>query len=487
MTGQAFLRIPAHVAERLEALLRCRYPNAEWMTFFRFGWSLHEGTMTFSITTLDEPLPGELDETVRHVRIQEPYSLRAVLAADQDRLGLGVIHSHPQDCAPLPSTTDDDMDAYYGDYFGSFLGERPYLSLIYSSAQAGERSFSGRAWFRGRAYSIGKVTLVGDKLEMFWPRPPPAAPPSVAARTKRAVDMYGAQAMRRLWNSSVAVVGAGGTGSAAAHVLARAGVGSLVLIDSDKLDATNIERVHGSYASHAAEHPLKVKLARDLARRICPEMKITAISGNCLQPLARSHLLRVDLILSCTDTGHSRVGLAELAYRYGVPVIDVAVQLGGKAGGVTSETIQFVRYAPGLPCPYCRCLINTWRVSVELMSQEERKRRRQQAAAAVERGEPADPYWQGEPPQILTMGHLTTTAGAMAAAYGLGMLSGTAAMPTAFFQIDILKDGFAYVPVTMDPSPGCACADVQCHADQAADRAAISAPAHWPEAELVGD
>src|SRR5207248_8564626 len=129
-----------------------------------------------------------------------------------------------------------------------------------------------------------------------------------------------------------------------------------------RLDATNIERVHGSYASHAEEEPLKVEIARELGRSISPEMKITTISGNCLQPLARSHLLRADLILSCTDTGHSRIGLADLAYRYGVPVIDVAVQLDGKRGSVTSETIQFARYAPGLPCPYCRGLIDSWRV-----------------------------------------------------------------------------------------------------------------------------
>src|SRR5437763_10858149 len=172
MAERAILRIPAHVASRLESLLRCRYPDAEWMTFFRFGWSLQDGVLIVSLSSLDEPRPGDLDETVDHVRIQEPYSLRAVLAADGGRLGLGVIHSHPEECAPVPSPTDDDMDAYYGDYFGSFLGERPYLSLIYSSAETGERRFSGRGSFQGRPYMVEKVTLVGDKLEMFWAHPP---------------------------------------------------------------------------------------------------------------------------------------------------------------------------------------------------------------------------------------------------------------------------------------------------------------------------
>jgi proteasome lid subunit RPN8/RPN11 len=485
MEGRAILRVPAELGERMESLLRRRYPEAEWMTFFRFGWSVQDNVLFLSVSSLVEPEPGDLDEEVRHVRIKEPYSLRTVLMAEQDKLGVGVIHSHPQGYGTVPSETDDDMDAYYGEYFASFLGDRPYVSLIYSTDNNQSRRYSGRAWLGGRKYTIEKVTLVGNMLQIAEPQALVQVPAKVASRTKRAADSYGETAMRRLWNSKVVLVGVGGTGSAAGHVMARAGVGRVTFIDSDRLDATNIERVHGSYAAHAIGTPLKVSLARRLAKQVCPEMEIVSIVGNCLQPFARRHLLEADLIISCTDTLHSRVGLAELAYRYGVPVIDIAVQLDGKRGVVSSETIQVARYAPGLPCPYCRGLVDTWRLAVELMSDEERERRRAQAAEAVARGEDPDPYWRGDPPQILTVGHLTTAAGAIAASYAIGMLTNTSAMPATFFQIDILKDGFSYAAVNIDPLPGCPCAELQCHADQGAHRAVISAPSHWPSATLL--
>ena len=485
MRGLALVRMPRSVTERMESLLVCRYPYAEWMTFIRFGWTVRDGKLLVTVSELVEPRPGDLDDSVGHVRIDEPYSLRAVLAAERDQLGLGVIHSHPEGCAPRPSEIDDDMDAYYANYFESFLGPRPYVSLIFSRDGSGRRAYSGRAWLGGKEYAVDKVVVVGDKIDAVWCSRSAAVPTHVARRTGRAADTYGREAMNRLWNSTVAVVGVGGTGSAAAHVLARSGIGRLVLVDDDRLDETNIERVHGSYAEDAPVNPLKVVLARDNAKRICPEMDVVPVVGNCLHLLAQDFLLQADLILSCTDTNHSRVGLAELAYRYGVPVIDVAVQLEGRAGIVGAEVIQFTRYAPGLPCPYCRNLVNAWRLQVELMSDGEKQRRCQEAAAAVARGEPGDAYWRGEPPQILTVGHLTSAAGSMAAAYALNMLAGTAMMPDAHFQIDILRDGFDFVSVNATPRGGCACAEVQCRADQAAARSVISAPSHWAPARLA--
>jgi hypothetical protein len=85
------------------------------------------------------------------------------------------------------------------------------------------------------------------------------------------------------------------------------------------------------------------------------------------------------------------------------------------------------------------------------------------------------------------VGHLTTAAGAIVASYAIGMLRHTSAMPATFFQIDILKDGFLYAPVNVDPIQGCACAQVQCHADQGSERAVISVAPHWGEEVVLGD
>ena len=63
------------------------------------------------------------------------------------------------------------------------------------------------------------------------------------ARAERFVSAFGEQALARLRGSTVAVVGAGGTGSAAIEVLARAGVGKLIIIDPDHVE-TSESRTH---------------------------------------------------------------------------------------------------------------------------------------------------------------------------------------------------------------------------------------------------
>ena len=54
--------------------------------------------------------------------------------------------------------------------------------------------------------------------------------------------IYGHEAMEKLKNSRVAIFGIGGVGSFTAEALARSGVGTLDLIDDDKVCLTNINR-----------------------------------------------------------------------------------------------------------------------------------------------------------------------------------------------------------------------------------------------------
>src|SRR3546814_5668677 len=70
------------------------------------------------------------------------------------------------------------------------------------------------------------------------PAPPPQPPESVARMT----SAFGLEAYQRLARATVALIGAGGTGSAAIPILARAGVGRLIVIDGDHVTISNLER-----------------------------------------------------------------------------------------------------------------------------------------------------------------------------------------------------------------------------------------------------
>ena len=54
--------------------------------------------------------------------------------------------------------------------------------------------------------------------------------------------LFGEEGLERLSGARVAVVGLGGVGAMAAEMLVRAGVGHIVLIDSDTVAESNLNR-----------------------------------------------------------------------------------------------------------------------------------------------------------------------------------------------------------------------------------------------------
>src|SRR3954469_9778633 len=76
----------------------------------------------------------------------------------------------------------------------------------------------------------------------------------------------GADGQARLRAARVAIVGCGATGSAAASLLARAGVGTLVILDRDYVEPSNLQRQSLFDESDAAESlPKAIAAARKIA------------------------------------------------------------------------------------------------------------------------------------------------------------------------------------------------------------------------------
>jgi molybdopterin/thiamine biosynthesis adenylyltransferase len=483
------MRITGAARQRLETLLFSRYPEEEWGTFFLFG--THETPDGMVITVVDflEPQGDDLDSTTSIVRFTEPYSLRAALEKQRRGLCVGVIHSHPQNCGVRPSTLDDDMDSYYMDYFPAFGNEAAYFSMIFSKNSDGNLRFSGRGWHAGTEYQLTEIVTVSDReIRREAAAYQRAGIQSHDEYRERFEQIYGADAAARLRHASIAIIGTSGTGSPAAHVLARAGVKNFVLIDPQQLGKSNLERLHGSYEAHfakgEAQAPLKVAVVNDLIKAINPNANVTCIAGNILQPLARDYVVGADLIICCTDTNHSRTAISELAYRYLVPAIDVGVVFESKSGSVTAEIARLTFYSPGGPCAHCLGLVDPWRATVELMSEEEKELRRREAKEAELRGDNAGAYWK-DLPEIPTVGHFTSMAGALVASYAIGWLTGKFVPPHRYFEFNILAPGFDYVGFDAPCRSNCYCETLIGYADQGAHSTLISAPPHWTEAKLI--
>lgn len=463
--------------QELASLIFRRYPEHEWASFARFGWRDTRDGLVVSLASLDSPNSGDMNEFVGHVQIKEPYTLRIALSAEQHPLAVGVIHSHPEDCLPAPSSIDDDMDGYYASYFNDFAPGRPYVSLILSRVK-GALMLSGRIYWQGLWRGVEKFVVETTSVATWRGMGANFEPLDVRERTARLSSAFGIEAASRLRRATVAVIGAGGTGSAVIEVLARAGVGKLILVDPDHIEESNLERVHGSQPTHAKQAVPKVEVARDHVLAIDPSCQVEAIIGRLPQNEVVEAVIRADVAVGCTDRQHSRLALSDIAVRYLVPTIDCAVALEGADGAVTAQLIQVVRFLSADPCALCRGMIVPNTISQELMSEEERKLRREEAEQAQTRGENPDQYWHREA-QLNTVGFLTTMAGSMAAGYAIGWLTGRFEPPFSRLQMNLLSKDLDVTDSGEIPRGECACRRIRGWSDQAAADAFLTAPLHW--------
>jgi len=128
----------------------------------------------------------------------------------------------------------------------------------------------------------------------------------------------------RLAQSQVAIAGCGATGSAAAALLARAGVGKLRIIDRDFVEPSNLQRQNlFDEADAAASLPKAVAAARKIASfnsSIVVEPQVADLTPDN----ARDLLSGFDLILDGTDNFETRYLINDFAISEGVPWIYVA-------------------------------------------------------------------------------------------------------------------------------------------------------------------
>ena len=235
-----------------------------------------------------KPEAGDLDRNSPLVEFRPAYIRRALTALDSDELGIGVIHSHPQDCAPFPSLADDDMDSYFAEEFERFGNGRPYASLIVARDADRKLSFSGRVFDRGDWLPVNNCLVSGERLlrenaarQISYRAAEDRRSTVHEATQERLTQLLGTDATQRLRNAVVGVVGCSGTGSPAIHLLARAEIGELVIVDPGQFKPSNHQRNHASRHADLSVNPAptKVALASRLVREISPATKVTSFVG----------------------------------------------------------------------------------------------------------------------------------------------------------------------------------------------------------------
>mgnify|MGYP003677455613 CR=1 FL=1 len=461
------VRISSELMRTLDRMLYRRYPEGEWGSFFRIGYRETPWGIAATIVDLLDPVEGDFDPESHVMEFQPAYIGRALEDSEAHEFGMGFIHSHPEDCPPRPSPSDNDMDRYFAEEFERYTNGRPYLSLIVSRNSNGEKTFSGRCFHKGKWLDVTEWRATGvsqiSKFDHYKRR----EDVSLTDETERASELLGEMAIKRLKKSTIGIVGCSGLGTPSAEVLVRAGVSKFVLIDPGKFKPSNLERNHASrHEDLTAKNLRKVDLLERLILEINPKAIVIKICGDVLAPESIDELVRCDLVLSCTDSFYARAALGDLAIHYLVPFLDLAVQMGAKDGRLTDQVGEVAKYATDLPCPWCRNRVSAAGIKAEMATDAERERAIKDALAAEERGDDGQQYWTGQQHQELTVGYMTTAVGALGAGYAQHWITGVAEQPHARFQFDVGSAFFGIAEDDTEANPECTCVRCRGFSDQ---------------------
>ena len=137
------------------------------------------------------------------------------------------------------------------------------------------------------------------------------------SRTRK---LLGAEAMERLSACRVAIFGVGGVGGYALEALVRSGIGTIDLIDNDKVCLTNLNRQ--IIATRGSIGRYKVEVAAERVHAINPDCTVRTYQTFFLPETADSFdFSQYDYVIDAIDTVAGKIALVQKAVAAGVPVI----------------------------------------------------------------------------------------------------------------------------------------------------------------------
>ena len=235
--------------------------------------------------------------------------------------------------------------------------------------------------------------------------------------TDRLRIVMGDEALERVQNARVMILGIGGVGSNCAEALARGGVGSLVLVDRDVVEPSNINRQAVAYTSTVGQRKTDV-MARIVAD-INPSCKITPIhvflTRNNIGEILGGLDPRPDFVVDAIDNVTAKLVVARWCQDNDMPLVS---SMGG-ANKLHPELLRFADISKTHGCPLAR-----------IIRKESRKRGIQKLRVLYSPEEPVRPHApegaSGKAATLGTMSYFPPIMGQMIAGDVILSLTGLA-------------------------------------------------------------
>ncbi|MEM2159740.1 MAG: ThiF family adenylyltransferase [Candidatus Nitrosotenuis sp.] len=315
-----------------------------------FGvWYPAKGKTRFSALIHEIVFPTDQDRKKDgHVEAFPEYVDRVKELARERRGGVVMIHTHPFGRGPQGVSQPDlhyEQDILSREIFG--ITGLPLVGMTL----AGDGTWSARLY--PEPFKIkwcDKVRIVGKNLTIHYNDN--SQKPTPNGRQIRTTSVWGEKKQADLMGLTVGVIGAGSVGSEVSQILAKLGVGKIILMDYDKIKIHNLDRMP---ASDSDIGKYKINVLKNILKKYTTNEKFVCSTSKAsvVEKTGYEIALDCDVVFSCVDRPYPRQVLNHLSYSCLIPVIDGGVSFQLKEGKLIHGVYRTQTVGPGRACLNC--------------------------------------------------------------------------------------------------------------------------------------
>ena len=249
------------------------------------------------------------------------------------------IHSHPGGYEAFSSLDDDSDTRLFSSVFGWTDGDYPHGSSI----MLPDGRIFGRVFFPDlKTDGLNKICIAGDTIQV-WDYSTKASGEAEIGR--RTIQAFGEGTYRTLSKCKIGIIGCSGTGSPVIEQLVRLGVGNLVLVDPDKVELKNLNRILNTKRADAEEGRYKVDVLKEAILEFGLGTDVEVFAKNIYEDLACPRALaECDILVGCVDSVDGRDLINHISTYYIMPYFDLGIKLEANSTGGISKIVGTINY-----------------------------------------------------------------------------------------------------------------------------------------------
>ena len=283
-------------------------------------------------------IPGEECEKQTEQSLFWPFASymtpKRIEIIEREGLSVVTIHSHPKGYDRFSKADNKNDGELFPSVHSWFDDARPHGSAIMMP--------DGRMVCRtvnadGICESMQSVCIVGADIRIDKQGKCNDDSSEYSLRVRQTFGKGTFDVLRRL---KVGVVGCSGTGSIIVELLARNCIGELVLVDPDRVEAKNLNRMLNSTAKDAEQRYPKAEMLKQTIKEMGMGTRVESYVADTRNAEAVSALIDCDVLFGCVDSATGRYHLECIATAFYIPYFDIGVHLeADRRGGISHADV----------------------------------------------------------------------------------------------------------------------------------------------------